>query len=93
MKEGPPVISSAERASRLRRARRIARNFGFIGRVEYRHVFSGSGGAQFGLALDREQDLLVVDAEAFLRDADIDDFWLEAMIAHERGHQIVCRNE
>lgn len=56
-------------------------------------MFSGSDGAQFGLASDPKQDLLAVDAEAFLRDADRDDFSLEAMIAHERGHQIVCRNK
>jgi hypothetical protein len=37
--------------------------------------------------------LLIVDAEAFLRDADPDDFSLEAMIGHERGHQIACRNK
>ncbi|HJT31111.1 MAG TPA: hypothetical protein VJ783_03515 [Pirellulales bacterium] len=28
-----------------------------------------------------------------MRDADPDDFSLEAVIAHERGHQIVCRNK
>lgn len=27
------------------------------------------------------------------RDADPEDFSLEAIIAHERGHQVVCRNE
>lgn len=89
----PPPISSAERESRLRRVRRIARQFGFVGRIEYRHVFTGSGGAQFGLASESRLDLLIVDAEAFLRDADPKDFSLEAMIAHERGHQIVSRNE
>lgn len=88
----PSAISAAERKSRLRRVRRIARKFGFVGGIEYRHVFSGSGGAQFCLGSDLERDLLVVDAEAFLRDADLDDFSLEAMIAHERGHQIICRN-
>ncbi len=30
--------------------------------------------------------------EAFERDADPDDFSLEAMIAHERGHQILARH-
>ncbi|HEX5443070.1 MAG TPA: hypothetical protein VFW87_04535 [Pirellulales bacterium] len=89
----PPAITPAEHQLRLRRVRRIARNFGFRGRIEYRHLLSESGGAQFGLASDPEQDLLTVDAEAFLRDANPDDFSLEAIIAHERGHQIVCRNE
>ncbi len=90
---GPPSISSAEYDARLRRIRRIAKRFGFVGRVEYRHVFSGSGGAQFGLGSDAERDLLVVYAEAFVRDADPMDFTLETMIGHERGHQIVCRNK
>ena len=89
---GPSPISSAEYESRLRRIRRIARSFGFTGRIEYRHVFSGSGGAQFALASSPEEDLLILDAEAFLRNSKRDDFSLEAMIAHERGHQIVCRN-
>jgi hypothetical protein len=46
--QGPPAISSAERDSRLRRVRQIARKIGFVGQIEYRHVYSGSGGAQFG---------------------------------------------
>jgi hypothetical protein len=33
-----------------------------------------------------------VYAEAFERDADPEDFSLEAMIAHERGHQILARH-
>jgi hypothetical protein len=33
-----------------------------------------------------------VYAEAFTRDADPEDFSLEAIVAHERGHQVVCRN-
>jgi hypothetical protein len=89
---GPGSLTTAERAARLRRARSIARRLGFSGHVEYRHVFSGSGGAQFGLGSEIEQDLIVVYAEAFLRDADADDFSLEAIIAHELGHQVVCRN-
>jgi hypothetical protein len=84
---GPESISPAERAARVRR---IARRFGFVGDVEYRHVYSG--GAQFGLGPDPERDLVVVYAEAFARDADSDDFSLEAIIAHERGHQIVGRS-
>ena len=34
-------------------------------------------------------DLLTVYAEAFERDADPEDFSLTAMLAHERGHQIL----
>ncbi len=37
-------------------------------------------------------DLLVVYAEAFARDTDPEDFSLDAIIAHERGHQVVCRS-
>jgi hypothetical protein len=40
-----------------------------------------------------EHDFLVVDAWAFRRDASGNDFSLEAMIAHERGHQLLCRHE
>lgn len=39
-----------------------------------------------------DSDLIVVYGEAFVRDADADDFSLEAIIAHEIGHQVVCRN-
>ena len=75
-REQPDSISTAERARRLRRVRRIAQHLGFLGRVEYRHVFSGTGGAQFGLGSSPAHDLLVVYAEAFARDADADDFSL-----------------
>jgi hypothetical protein len=86
-------MSRAERKARERRAARIARGVGFVGRVEYLHVYSQAGGAQYGLAAEPEQDVLVVFAEAFERDADPDDFSLEAIIAHERGHQLIARNE
>jgi hypothetical protein len=36
--------------------------------------------------------LLTIYAEAFERDADPEDFSLEAMIAHECGHQILARH-
>jgi hypothetical protein len=71
----------------------IARRLGFEGRVEYRHVNSTVGGAQFGVGTSRAQDLLIVCADAFQRDADPSDFSLEAIIAHERGHQLVCRHK
>jgi hypothetical protein len=85
-------ITQTERRRRLRRVTHAARRFGFVGRVEYRHVLSNAGGAQFGLGSSPARDLLVVYAEAFLRDADPEDFSLEAVIAHECGHQALCRN-
>jgi len=65
---------------------------GFTGRVEYRHVYSRSGGAQFGLGSRAGEDLLTVYAEAFERDADPEDFSLHAILAHERGHQLLARH-
>jgi hypothetical protein len=88
----PRQISPSERRARQRRVADIARRLGFVGRVEYRHVYSLAGGAQYGLAAAPEQDLLIIYAEAFERDADPDEFSLEAIIAHERGHQILARN-
>src|SRR5438105_12889931 len=88
----PRPISSVQRRARQRRVSRIARQLGFVGRVEYRHVYSSAGGAQYGLAAVAEQDLLVVYAEAFERDANSEDFSLEAILAHERGHQLLARH-
>jgi hypothetical protein len=39
-----------------------------------------------------DDDLLLVYAEAFERDADPQDFALDAIIAHECGHQALVRN-
>ena len=88
----PGPQSDAERRARRNRVARIARQLGFSGRVEYRHVYSQSGGAQYGRGNTIEEDLLTVYAEAFERDADPEDFSLEAMIAHERGHQLLARH-
>jgi hypothetical protein len=88
----PNPITATEHRQRLRRVTRIVRRFGFVGRVDYRHVLSSAGGAQFGLGSSPVRDLLVIYAEAFLRDADPEDFSLEALLAHECGHQIVLRN-
>ena len=66
---------------------------GFVGHVEYRHVQSPSGGARFGLADSPKRDVLIVYSRAFERDADPDDFSLEAILAHERGHQLLARHE
>lgn len=97
MNEGGPSrprpISAVVNAARRRRASRVARRLGFGGRVEYRHVYSQAGGAQYGLAAAPDHDLLTVYAEAFDRDADPDDFSLEAIIAHECGHQLLARHE
>lgn len=65
---------------------------GFEGMIEYRHVLTISGGAEFGQGSKANEDLLTVYAEAFDRDADPDDFSLDAIIAHERGHQILARH-
>jgi hypothetical protein len=88
----PSVISAVERLARQRRVTRIARQVGFVGSVEYRHAYSQAGGAQYGLAADPQEDLLIVYAEAFDRDSDPDEFTLEAIIAHERGHQLLARH-
>jgi len=83
---------TVSRCARRNRAARIARRLGFVGSVEYRHVSSQTGGAQYGRGNTPEEDLLTVSAEAFERDADPDDFRLEALIAHECGHQRLHRN-
>jgi hypothetical protein len=72
--------------------RRIAERLGFSGQIEYRHVQSQSGGAQFCLGPTVGEDLLAVYAEAFTRDADPQDFSLLAIIAHECSHQRLLRN-
>jgi len=77
---------------RLQRVTQIARSFGFIGSIEYRHVHSQTGGAQYGRGTSSNRDLLIVYAEAFARDSDPDDFSLDAIIAHERGHQLLARH-
>jgi hypothetical protein len=91
-RRSPRPLTSSDRRARHNRVARIARAFGFVGRVEYRHVYSQTGGAQYGLGTTAEGDLLTVFAEAFERDADPDDFSLGAMLAHERGHQLVARH-
>jgi hypothetical protein len=55
-------------------------------------VYSKTGGAQYGRGAWEAADLLTVFAEALERDADPNDFSLRAMIAHERGHQILARH-
>ena len=88
----PGSLTAAEKRTRRNRVARIARKLGFVGRVEYRHVYSQTGGAQYGRGNTIEEDLLTVYAEAFERDAEPEDFSLEAMIAHECGHQMLARH-
>jgi hypothetical protein len=90
--KAPQPISVAEQDARLARVTRIARRLGFVGIVEYRHVSTASGGAQYGIGPTIEQDLLVVYPEGFRRDAAGDDFSLQAIIAHECGHQLIQRH-
>src|SRR5258708_7481465 len=91
-KRSPRTISAAQLLARENRVLLIAKAFGFVGNVEYRHVYSQTGGAQYGRGSTPEADLLTVYAESLNRDADPEDFSLEAMIAHECGHQILARH-
>lgn len=88
----PDPIGAAELRRRRARARRLAGDVGFVGRVEYLHVATQSGGAQFGRGAGDGGDVLMVYAEAFDRDVDPEDFSLRAIIAHERGHQLLARH-
>lgn len=88
----PDPISPAEFRRRRARVLRQARAVGFVGRVEYRHVYSQSGGAQYARGANEGVDLLMVYAEAFDRDANPTDFSLTAIVAHERGHQLLARH-
>lgn len=88
----PDPITPVESRRRRSRVLRLARSVGFVGRVEYRHVYSQTSGAQYGQGTDEGGDLMMVYAEAFERDADPDDFSLLAIIAHERGHQLLARH-
>jgi Zn-dependent protease with chaperone function len=88
----PQPIEPAEARRRQSVAVQLARAAGFVGRVEYRHVYSQSGGAQYGRGAEAGKDLLTVYAEAFDLDANPDDFSLTAIIAHERGHQVLARH-
>ena len=65
---------------------------GFVGRVEYRHVYSRSGGGQYVQGGSPDEDQLIAYAEAFEKDSDPEDYSLESIVAHERGHQILARH-
>jgi Zn-dependent protease with chaperone function len=90
--QSPQPIGPAEARRRQLVALELARGLGFVGRVEYRHVYGQSGGAQYGCGAVAGSDLLTVYAEAFDRDANPNDFSLLAIIAHERGHQLLARH-
>jgi hypothetical protein len=85
-------LTANQRRARLERITRIAERLGFVGIVEYRHAYSKSGGAQYGRARSAEEDLRTVYAEAFDKDSDPEEFSLTAILAHERGHQILARH-
>ena len=61
----PRAVSAAQLLERQNRARLIAEMLGFAGDVEYRHVSSQTGGAQYSRGRREEEDLLTVYAEAF----------------------------
>jgi hypothetical protein len=88
----PRPLTPAERRARRSQVARLARKLGFVGRVEYQHVYSQTGGAQYGRGSTAVEDLLTVYAEAFERDADPEDFSLKAILAHERGYQLLARH-
>jgi len=62
----PSQLNPIQERQRLRRITQIARTFGFIGSIEYRHVYSQTGGAQYGRGSSSSRDLLIVYAEAFV---------------------------
>jgi hypothetical protein len=91
-KPSPRPLTPAEQRGRRNRVARLAQELGFVGRVEYRHVYSQTGGAQYGRGTTAANDLLTVYAEAFERDANPEDFSLAAIVAHEYGHQLLARH-
>ena len=50
------------------------------------------GRREYGRAGIAEEDLLIVYAEAFEKGADPEDFSLNAILAHQRGHQMLARH-
>jgi hypothetical protein len=88
----PRPISAAQSRLREERIAHLAASVGFVGKTEYRHLYSQTGGAQYSRGSTPPEDVLTVYAEAFERDENPEDFSLEAIIAHERGHQILARH-
>jgi hypothetical protein len=56
----PRPLTPGEQRARRRRVVRIARRLGFVGRVEYRHIYSQTGGAQYGRGINEENDVLAI---------------------------------
>ncbi len=92
MKGAPKPISEVELRARLERIAEIASELGFVGNVEYCHAYTRSGGAQYCIGPAADDDIMVLYAEAFDRDADLEDFPLESVVAHEVGHQKLHRD-
>lgn len=88
----PRPLSDGERVRRLERIVDLSAQLGFVGSVEYRHVYSQSGGAQYCIGPTANDDIMIIYAEAFERDADPEDFPLESVVAHECGHQRLNRD-
>jgi len=91
-RSSPPALAVDELAARQERVKGIAEELGFVGAVEYRHLYSRAGGAQYGQGHAANEDRLIVFAEAFERDLDPEDFSLTAILGHERGHQLLARH-
>lgn len=90
--KSPEELTPNELRARRQQVRRIAHKLGFLGRIRYAHAYSRSGGATYARGIGAEDDRLTVYAEAFDRNANPLEFSLEAIIAHERGHQLIVRH-
>ena len=55
-------------------------------------MYRRAGGAQYGQGRAANEDRLIVFADAIERDLDPEDFSLTAILAHERGHQLLARH-
>jgi hypothetical protein len=88
----PKPISDAELRKRQQRIAEISSELGFAGGVEYCHAYTRSGGAQYCIGPSADDDIMILYAEAFERGADPEDFPLEAIVAHEVGHQKLHRD-
>lgn len=92
MAHKPVELSKRQISLRQHQVTEIARAFGFVGGISYRHVYGKCGGAQYCFGAEAADDLLLVYADAFDRDQDKDDFSLNAILAHECGHQRLIRD-
>ena len=86
-----PVHCLPRNAGRGATSLRIARQLRISGALSI-VTFTARPAAQYGRGSTADEDLLTVYAEAFERDADPEDFSLTAMVAHERGHQLLARH-